>query len=215
MARHSSARGEVDLETLRSSPVSKRERRAQAARDRRLAEREQVSGEIRTPKEVTVTRDRRRPASSFGAGIGAQRGSGPRRTPVSAQTAVPERTFSGRMIALTVVALVVVSFLVPTVRTYFQQHAEIAELEAEIAVEEEQQEELETEAARWEDPEFVRQQARERINLVMPGERRYYVIGDSEETPSDVPEEQEHGEVRTDLPWADALWDSLVRSAAE
>lgn len=221
MARHSS--GAADVETLRTKPASKRERRAEAARARRLAEREQVSGEIRTPKAVTAARARRRTpsaassseSSSADSGERRQEGDGPRRTPVSAQTAVPERTFSGRMIVLTVVALVVISFLVPTVRTYFQQRAEISELEAEIAAEEHRQAELETEIARWEDPEFVRQQARERINLVMPGERRYYVIGEPEEAPSEVPEGQEDGEVRTDLPWADALWDSLVRSAAE
>lgn len=220
MARHSSSRGEADVETLRSKPVSKRERRAEAARERRFAEREQVSGEIRTPQAVASARDRRGTGGGPGSSFSGPEGRGAkstarRRTPVSAQAAVPERTFSGRMIVLTVVALVVVSFLVPTARTYFQQRAEIAELQAEIAAEEQRQNDLQTEAARWEDPEFVRQQARERINLVMPGERRYYVIGEPEDAPSEVPESQEDGEVRTDLPWADALWDSLVRSAAE
>lgn len=219
MARHASSRAEADVETLRSKPTSKRERRAEAARQRRLTEREQVSGEIRTPKAATAEWNQRRAGSSVASLSGSEnKGTGPtsrRRTPASAQASVPERTFSGRMIVLTVVALVVVSFMVPTVRTYFQQRAEITELEANIAAEEQRQNDLETEAARWEDPEFVRQQARERINLVMPGERRYYVIGGPEETLSEVPESQEDGEVRTDLPWADALWDSLVRSAAE
>lgn len=194
------------------SRSTKREQRAASrAREkeaRRLEEREQVSGEIRTPADITAKRARRAAAAPAVTARASQK------TPVSSRTLVPERTFSGRMIVLTLVTLVVISFLVPTVRTFFQQRAEISELEAEIAAEQELQAELETDLARWDDPEYVRQQARERINLVMPGERRYHVIGEPE-IPADIPEHHEPGEVRTDLPWGDALWDSLVRAAAE
>ncbi len=194
------------------SRSTKREQRAASrAREkeaRRLEEREQVSGEIRTPADITAKRARRAASAPAVTAKPSQK------TPVSSRTLVPERTFSGRMIVLTLVTLVVISFLVPTVRTYFQQRAEISELEAEIAAEQQLQNELETDLARWDDPEYVRQQARERINLVMPGERRYHVIGEPE-IPADVPEHHEPGEVRTDLPWGDALWDSLVRAAAE
>lgn len=184
----------------------KTQARDRAARERRLAEREQISGEIRTPQKITAQRARRiqkpEPAAAKG------------KTPVSSKTLVPERTFSGRIIVLTLVTLVVISFLIPTARTYFQQRAEIAELESQIALEEQRQSDLESDIARWDDPEYVRQQGRERINLVMPGERRYHVVGDPEPA-SGLPENQEGNEVRSDLPWGDALWDSLVRSAAE
>ncbi|MDO5493478.1 MAG: septum formation initiator family protein [Nesterenkonia sp.] len=181
--------------------------RARSAPQRRLAERDQVSGEIRVPARITAARARR----------AEERGGRDHRSarPVSARTSVPERTVSGRMIVLTLVALVVLSFMVPTARTYFQQRAEVSQLEAEIAQEQERQGDLEADIARWDDPEYVRQQARERINLVMPGERRYQIVGELDEAGTDVPENQESGEVRTDLPWADALWDSVMRSAAE
>lgn len=181
--------------------------RVRSAPQRRLAERDQVSGEIRVPERITAARARRT-QEQRSRGRAAPR-------PVSARTPVPERTVSGRMIVLTLVALVVISFMVPTARTYFQQRAEVSQLEAEIAQEQERQGDLEADIARWDDPEFVRQQARERINLVMPGERRYQIVGDLDEAGTDVPENQEPGEVRTDLPWADALWDSVMRSAAE
>lgn len=131
---------------------------------------------------------------------------------MSAATTVPERTFPGRMIVLSLVVLVVISFLVPTVNSFFQQRSEMMELEAQIAAEQQEQAELQSELLRWDDPDFVRQQARERINLVMPGERRYQVMGteDSEEELAEL----DSAEVRDDLPWAEALWDSLVRSAA-
>lgn len=208
VARHARNPGGAESEDHLTPAQRRTKQRARKAEERRLAEREQISGEIRTPEEITARRARRadKPQTSSAAPSG--------KTPVSARTLVPERTFSGRMIVLTVVTLVVISFLVPTVRTFFQQRAEISELEADIAEEQQLQAELETDLARWEDPDYVRQQARERINLVMPGERRYHVIGEPEAS-SDIPEHHEPGEVRTDLPWGDALWDSLVRAAAE
>lgn len=183
--------------------ASSSEIKARAAQARRLAERDQVSGEIRTPAGITARRGVRSSGSKT---------SGSSKTPVSAATTVPERTFPGRMIVLSLVVLVVISFLVPTVNSFFQQRSEMMELEAQIAAEQQEQAELQSELLRWEDPDFVRQQARERINLVMPGERRYQVMGD--EDGEEQLEEPDSTEVRDDLPWAEALWDSLVRSAA-
>ncbi|WP_300342305.1 septum formation initiator family protein [Nesterenkonia sp.] len=205
MARHARSHG-APAAPAQSARQRRAQARARKAEQRRLAEREQVSGEIRTPDEITARRARRaekpRPAAPAPSS----------RTPVSARTLVPERTFSGRMIVLTIVALVVISFLVPTVRTYLQQQAEISELREQIAAEQQRQGELYTELQRWDDPEFVRQQARERINLVMPGERRYHVMGDLSdvevESASDVADPE-------DPAWTDELWESVVESAAE
>ena len=182
------------------------ESRTRKAEERRLAEREQISGEIRTPAEITARRarhaDKPQRASTRPS----------KKTPVSAQALVPERTFSGRLIVLTIVTLVVISFLVPTVRTYLQQSAEIDELAQQISEEEGRQAELYSKLQRWDDPEFVRQQARERINLVMPGERRYHVIGDlSEAEVENVADEIAEGEDE----WTETLWESVVDSADE
>ena len=68
---------------------------------------------------------------------------------------------------------------------------------------------------RWEDPAYVQQQARDRLNLVMPGEKKYMVIGgetalpDAQDAPSDP------GTVNPEMPWADGLWDSVVRAATD
>jgi cell division protein FtsB len=191
-----------------SASGSKRRAQAKAerARARRLQEREQVSGEIRTPDEITARRARRadRPQQH------AQRPS--TKTPVSARTLVPERTFSGRMIVLTIVTLVVISFLVPTVRTYMQQRAELSALSAEITEEQQRQEELYSELARWDDPQFVQRQARERINLMVPGERRYHVIGDLDTV--EIHTDSAEG-ATDDADWADDLWESVIDSAEQ
>lgn len=210
MARHAAPAenaGSSSHKPARSQRAQARARRAEEqARQRRLAEREQVSGEIRTPAGVTARRARRTDKPQ-------RQTPTPHRTPVSARTLVPERKFSGRMIVLTIVTLVIISFLVPTLRTYLQQRAEINELAEQIAEEEQQQAQLYSELARWDDPEFVRQQARERINLVMPGERRYHVIGDPADLPSsEQAQEQAPGEGED---WTGELWESVVESAEE
>ncbi|WP_258933431.1 septum formation initiator family protein [Nesterenkonia pannonica] len=125
---------------------------------------------------------------------------------MSASAAVPERTLSGRAIVLTIVALVVVSFLVPTVRTYFQQQSELEELSVQIRAEQQEQADLYAELARWEDPEFVTQQARERLNLVQPGDRRYHVMNAS----ADEPVEEEAQEEQSES-WAERLWTAFLR----
>ena len=207
MPRH--ARNSDASASAPPAAATTRERRAQAraerARARRLQERDQVSGEIRTPDEITARRARRADRQQH-----TQRPS--TKTPVSSRIAVPERTFSGRMIVMTIVTLVVISFLVPTVRSFMQQRAEISELAGQIAEEQQLQEELYSELARWDDPQFVQRQARERINLMLPGERRYHVIGDLAQVEVETDSAEDAVE---DADWTDDLWESVVESAEQ
>lgn len=192
----------------------RKDERALRAEQRRLAEREQVSGEINAPTSVTRRRTQRvngqvTGAPSQPAGTGSAIGNSP--TPVSSRALVPERTFSARLIILGLVVLVVISFIVPTVNSFMQQRAEISQVQADIAEEQQRQQELYLELNRWEDPQYLTQQARERLNLVMPGERRFYVIDgveDSEELAAEQDTEEDPG-------WAENLWESVVESAAE
>ncbi|MER2134885.1 MAG: septum formation initiator family protein [Arthrobacter sp.] len=123
---------------------------------------------------------------------------------------VPAKSFSGRLLALGIVMVVITVLLAPSVSTFLQQRSEIAALEAEIAREQEVGRELEQTLDRWEDPAYIKAQARERIFLVMPGETRYLVKG--EHGVEDV-EEQAASQAPPDLEWVDALWDSVLRSA--
>ncbi|MBP3043883.1 septum formation initiator family protein [Arthrobacter jiangjiafuii] len=123
---------------------------------------------------------------------------------------VPAKTFSGRLLVLAMVSAVVTVLLAPSVSTYLHQRSEIAALEADIAAKEQSAQELQSQLDRWADPNYIKQQARERIFLVMPGETRYLVKG--EHGVENV--EQQAQEQETDLQWVDALWDSVTRSAA-
>ena len=167
-----------------------------APSEQRLRERAELSGAIRAPKHAPAPG--RRPPSGPHPGGGAP---------------VPARNFSGRMLALAVVLVTITVLLLPSVGTYVAQRQEMGELRESIAAKQLEQAELQQQIARWDDPVYIRQQARDRINLVMPGERKYMVIGSAGEEA--LPESESPGEVRTDLPWVDALWDTVQRSATD
>jgi hypothetical protein len=97
-------------------------------------------------------------------------------------------------------------------RAYLQQRAHIADLKAQIAEREASIDDLEREKRRWNDPAFVRAQARERFGYVMPGETSYVVLGEDgkpleSEAELPTPSASLKG---TPEPWFDAAWDSVV-----
>lgn len=129
---------------------------------------------------------------------------------------VPAKAFSGRMLALLVVMIAITIMLAPTVKIFFEKRAEIAALQADIAAKQSQQDDLRRQVSRWQDPNYVKQQARDRINMVMPGETGYWVFG------SDLPAGSSSGAAGSGsaqdpakLPWVDSLWDSIRRSATD
>ncbi|MFF1384877.1 septum formation initiator family protein [Arthrobacter sp. NPDC058288] len=132
------------------------------------------------------------------------------------QDPVPAKAFSGRMLALAVVMIAITIMLAPTVKIFIDKKAEIAALEADIAARKAEQDGLKLQVSRWQDPNYVKQQARDRINMVMPGETGYWVFG------SDLPAGTASGQAGTgtvsdpaNLPWVDSLWESIRRSATD
>jgi cell division protein FtsB len=129
---------------------------------------------------------------------------------------VPAKAFSGRMLALAVVMVAITIMLAPTVKIFIDKRAEIAALESDIADSKADQDNLKRQVSRWQDPNYVKQQARDRINMVMPGETGYWVFG------SDVPagatgSQPSAAETQdpADVPWVDSLWESIRRSATD
>lgn len=64
-----------------------------------------------------------------------------------------------------------------SLRAYLQQRAHIGDLKAQIAERQANINDLEREKRRWDDPAFVKAQARERFGYVMPGETGFEVLG--------------------------------------
>lgn len=84
---------------------------------------------------------------------------------------------TSRAIALGVVVLLLTISYASSLRVFFEQRQEIAATEAEIAQREQHITDLEAELKRWDDPEYVKAQARERLGWVVPGEKGYRVVG--------------------------------------
>lgn len=171
---------------------------AAAASDARAAIRSQLSGDIRRQDGPGPDRSRKRAAA------------GPGEAPGTELRPVPAKAFSGRLLVLAMVMVAITVLLAPSVRTYLQQRSDIAAAKAEIAQAQEVQAELEVQLGRWEDPAYIKQQARDRIFLVMPGETRYLVKGENGVEEAD---RQAAEEAPEDLQWVDSLWDSVKRSA--
>ncbi|KRV48816.1 acyl-phosphate glycerol 3-phosphate acyltransferase [Wenjunlia vitaminophila] len=121
----------------------------------------------------------------------------------------PRRSrFTGRAAVLAfVVCTLVVALAYPT-RQYVAQRAEIAEQRKQTEQARERVAELRRTKARWQDPAYVKAQARERLHYVQPGETGFTVV---------APEQQgdaERSASRTDAgrTWYDKLWRDVDRA---
>lgn len=116
----------------------------------------------------------------------------------------PRRSrLTGRAAVLALVVCSLVVALAYPLRQYIAQRAEVAELEREKAQAEQRVEDLRDEKARWDDPEYVRRQAREHLHYVLPGETGYLMRDGTGSARSG-----EAGET-VDRPWYENLWDGL------
>lgn len=148
-----------------------------------------------------------------GAAPGA-RGSEPGQGSSAVGSPTPARTFSGRFLILMLVAVLIVFLAAPTTKIWLEQRAEIAALEQAIAEMEAEQASLEDQVEQWSDETYVKQQARDRLLYVMPGERSYLVVG-AEEMDGAVVDSSAAQVEAEKPPWVDALWQSVVVSAYE
>lgn len=102
---------------------------------------------------------------------------GPVRPPAAAAGASGRRRprLTGRAAILVLVLAVLTVSYASSLRAYLQQRDQIGDLKSQIALRQASIDDLQREKRRWEDPAYVRQQARE-LNFVMPGETSYVVL---------------------------------------
>src|SRR4029079_12070615 len=92
-------------------------------------------------------------------------------------TRAPEpRRFTGRAMVLCLVLLGLLLAYAYPVRVYLTQQAEISAFEDSQATQREKIEQLNEQAAKWNDPEYVISQARSRLHMMLPGEKALVVI---------------------------------------
>src|SRR3954453_2088444 len=107
------------------------------------------------------------------SGRPGSRPSGPRQRPraraaapaAAATPASPPRQsrFTGRAMVLVLVLSVLTISYASSLKAYFQQHSQIQSLRAEIVYSESDIHRLEDEKARWQEPAYIREQARARF----------------------------------------------------
>jgi len=138
----------------------------------------------------------------------------------AAATPVPARSFNGRLLVVGLVMAVLTVLLAPNIHTFMQQRSEISALKQDIATKTAQQGAFQQELARWDDPEYVRQQARDRVSMLMPGETGYWVYGanglagaDGAAATPGTATSAKNATVVTTQPWVDGLWASVQKSA--
>lgn len=124
-----------------------------------------------------------------------------------------------RAMVLSVVVLLAVVLLLPTVRAVVTQQAELRELRSELNQQVVQKEELDTELARWDDPSYVIEQARSRLHFVMPGDKVWRPLDtdsvQQEEPPPGVVEPSPGASEDADTPWFTSVWDSVRIAGGE
>ena len=113
---------------------------------------------------------------------------------------------TGRAALLAMVLCSLIVALAYPMRQYVSQRAEIADLQREKARAAERVERLRDLKARWQDDAYAKQQIRQRLHYVMPGETGYVVID------PDAAKQARADRGTTDRPWYANLWDGVDKA---
>ncbi len=89
------------------------------------------------------------------------------------------RRTSNRALALSAILFFLALTIAPPVKHYFTQRAQISALKSQLTADQTALQKARQELLLWQDPEYIKTQARERLHFVLPGERQYIVVDDS------------------------------------
>jgi cell division protein FtsB len=127
------------------------------------------------------------------------------------QTAGRRRSsLTTRAIALAVVFLILTISYASSLRIYFAQSAQIATTQQQITDSQNRISDLQTDLARWRDPDYVKAQARARLGWVMPGEKGFTVVGqDGQPLGGGAQIASAQPPVTTEPAWWTRMWGSV------
>jgi cell division protein FtsB len=89
------------------------------------------------------------------------------------------RRTNNRALAFIAILFILTLAIAPPVKHYFTQRAQINALESQLSADNQALQNAREELLRWQDPEYIKSQARERLHFVLPGERQYIVVDGS------------------------------------
>ena len=114
---------------------------------------------------------------------------------------------NARAVGLVLIALILVLFLAQPTQRYFAQRAQINALRQQVDASQERVTKANAELERWNDPAYVKAQARARLHFVMPGETQYIVLDPTDKTQAEI-------KVSSDVP-LDVSWYQRVMSSIQ
>lgn len=123
---------------------------------------------------------------------------------------------TGRAAVLALVVCALVVALAYPMRQYIAQRSAIADQRRQAQETERRVKELREEKARWQDPAYVRSQARQRLNYVMPGETGFTVVqpGSTAQRSADEADRHEASGAAARRAWYANLWDGVDHADA-
>ncbi len=152
-----------------------------------------------------------RSGSSRRVGRSASRPAAARRSvpPGSARRApLPIRKrFTGRAVVLGLLFIALMLAYAYPVRIYLTQNAEMSRLSGHLEVQRHRIDTLAAQNKKWEDPAYFAQQARERLQLVLPGDTAYRVA-DPTRTDEAMADQAKRGRATSEGSWYGKLWSS-------
>ena len=124
----------------------------------------------------------------------------------------PDRPSTGwvRGAVLLTILVVLAVTLAPTARSLMRQRGDLAALQEKVVQQRQSVADLQREQARWVDPAYVEQQARERLKFVKVGDRSYSVIDPATEVPKPPPSAIVAApKADANAPWYGQVWQSV------
>ncbi|MFD0823971.1 septum formation initiator family protein, partial [Micromonospora zhanjiangensis] len=134
---------------------------------------------------------------------------------VKRTTAAEPRRFTGRAtILLGVLIALALAYTYP-IRVYLSQQSEIARREAALAEQRKKIGELSEKARLWDDPEYIKAQARKRFYMVYPDQVPLVVLDDPQAAPANPGQPAGGTPNQPADPWYDTLWSSIRAADGE
>ncbi|MGN6245817.1 MAG: FtsB family cell division protein [Motilibacteraceae bacterium] len=161
----------------------------------------------RGPAPRTGERAPRRGAGRRPTGSAPRPGAGKPRTRSGARPSGPAGNLTGRAAILALVVCALALTLAYPLRSYLAQRGEIAAARERVAAKQAEVADLQRQLNRWQDPAYVKAQARERLHYVVPGETQYVVL-EPDETGT-AGGAQAAAAAAPGRPWFSTLWGSV------
>ena len=121
------------------------------------------------------------------------------------------RRTSNRVLALSAIFFILALTIAPPVKNYFTQRAQISALKAQLSADNSALQKAREELLLWQDPEYIKSQARERLHFVLPGERQY-IVTDGENNPQQSGTTKIASSLADGQPWYARLIASISES---